>query len=82
MTDKDTKEKMADAFLNYTVEVIKSVFVILDSLLSQCNSLEDFKVVVKQTANNLKTGEYYDKRTSNRIDKKTNKRNTTPKKSL
>lgn len=51
--DRDIKKEMADAFLDYSFEVIKSIFVILDSILSQCNSFEDFKAGVKQTVDNL-----------------------------
>ncbi len=58
MTDKEAKEKLEDIYQKYAMGIIKSVFVILDSLLSQCNSFEDFKIGVKQTANNLTiTGE-------------------------
>lgn len=61
MTEEEAKEKMTDAFLDYSFEVIKCVFIALDSILSQCNSFEDFKISVKQTIDDLtKTGEEND----------------------
>lgn len=50
---KDIKKEIADAFLDYSFEVIKGIFVILDSLLSHCNTFEDFKAGVKRTVDNL-----------------------------
>ena len=56
--DKDIKEKIENILQNHLFVAIKGVFIVLDTLLSQCNSFEDFKIGVKRTVDNLtKTGE-------------------------
>lgn len=63
MTDKDTKEKMTDFVEKYSLGIVKVVVTILDLILSRCNSFEDFKIGVKQTADNLtKKGEENEQR--------------------
>ena len=48
-----SEEKTRDLFQNYSFKITTIVFSVLDLLLSQCNSFEDFKNGVKQTVDNL-----------------------------
>lgn len=51
--NSDVKEQMREIFQDFSFETIKSIFSVLDLLLSRCNSFEDFKIGVRQTVDNL-----------------------------
>ena len=53
ISENDAKEKLENILQDYTYGIIKCVFIALNSLLSQCNSFEDFKIGVRQTVDNL-----------------------------
>ena len=51
--DRDIKKEMINMLQSFSSDIVKCVFTMLDVLLSQCNSFEDFKVGVKQTVDAL-----------------------------